>query len=93
MRVVKCDVCGKNFIVEGSGRRSICSDKCRLERRKLYNSNSSYNLGLCYIPPVASIDLMKPDFKSIDEVRRLSKEEGTSYGFYVGLRHARGERV
>lgn len=96
VRIAKCEVCGKKF--EAMYSQTLCSDECRLIRRKenVARSNAAYKSRMREERAKEREQERKKSVsfkhKSIEEVVRLLGD-GESYGYYVGLRHARGERV
>ena len=93
--IVKCIVCGKYFERDYRTNKSICSAECRRIREKEYRRRLAEKDGVDspHQKPKAVVEEKKPDFLPTDEVRRLAKEAGLSYGYYVALKHMKGERI
>ena len=95
-KIVKCIVCGKAFERKPNCRSIICSDECRKRRNAEYRQkmkDNGHDFSKYKKPKVTVVKEKKPDFLPTDEVRRLAKAAGLSYGYYVALKHMKGERI
>lgn len=84
IRIRICEVCGKEFAVENRSRQSICSDACR---RKRYRDLRREERNRDAKPKI--VEEEKPTVKpsmSLDEMARLAREKGLSYGYYEALK-------
>lgn len=86
--IVKCEVCGKKFEATVRGVK-FCSSECKAIRHKEVVARSMEKRKE---REQARRNALEPQYKSIEEIVRLVGDD-ESYGYYVGLRYARGERV
>ena len=94
-KIVKCIVCGKYFERTYRTNKLICSAECRRAREKEYRRrfDEKRKENKIYQKPKAVVEEKKHDCLPTDEVRRLAEEAGLSYGYYVALKHMKGERI
>lgn len=88
VQIIECEVCGKKFEATVRGVK-FCSKECKAIRHKEVVARS---IERRKEQEQARRSALGPQYKTIEEVVRLAGDD-ISYGYYVGLRHARGEKV
>ena len=83
IRIRVCEVCGKEFAVENRSRKSICSYECRRRRANEIRREIRASERRFYLPEEKPVE--EPSV-SLNEMARLAKETGLSYGYYEALK-------
>lgn len=84
MAVKFCIVCGRR-IPDGSNRRKICSERCRLRRRFLARRGKAAPYEYATEPPVSAY--------SLGEIQRRARAAGLSYGQYMSKLYCEEKRA
>ena len=71
-----CKICGKEFATQSS-LANCCSEECKIENNRINSRNRKQRLR----------NMVKPQAKkyTLNELAKMSKEVGMSYGYYTGI--------